>query len=111
MGKYSNTICLILVVAASLLLISACSSKTFKKNHTAETGARITSIGTGCGSSRTVVEFVYTVNGKNLENWTCYHHTSDMRSGFKVNGQATACYDPSDPKDSSVIPKGYRCGQ
>jgi hypothetical protein len=52
MRKYSKTISVILVIAMQLALITGCEKTFVKKNHTAETTARITSTkGTGCGSS------------------------------------------------------------
>ena len=97
-------------IALVIALIFVYSSNTFKKNHTAETTAIITSTGTGCGSGKTVVHFKYTVNNTLFENWTCYDQLQIMKADFKINSQATACYDPSNPKDSSVVPIGYRCG-
>ncbi len=108
MEKYSSTICLILVFAVWLLLILGCQ-QTWKENHTAETEATITSIGTGCGDTSTVVKFTYTVNNRRLENWTCYSHSRIMNAGFKVNDKAKACYDPSNPEDSSVMSTRYQC--
>lgn len=107
MRKYITIIRLILVLAVSLSLINC--SKTFKETHTSETEAIITSVGTGCGSSHTVVKFKYNVNGAPLESWTCYNSLGFRESGLAVNKKAIACYDPSDPEDSSVIPIGYRC--
>ncbi len=113
MRKYSNTICLTLVLAVWLLLIVGCDNQAVKKNQTAETTAKITSTkGTGCGSSGMKVRFEYTVNGKVLENLTCHpSYRQAKEDGLVENAQATACYDPSNPEDSVVIPTGYRCGQ
>ena len=97
-------------IALVIVLIFVSSNNSFKNNHTAETTATITSTGTGCGSGKTVVRFKYTVNDTLLENWTCYDQLQIMKAEFKVNSPATACYDPSNPKDSSVVPIGYRCG-
>jgi hypothetical protein len=112
MRKYSKTISVILVIAMQLALITGCEKTFVKKNHTAETTARITSTkGTGCGSSGRKVTFEYTVNGKVLENLTCHSSLQANAEGLVENAQATACYDPSNPEDSVVIPTGYRCGQ
>lgn len=109
MKNYSNLISLILVFALWLGLLG-CGGQDIKKNHTTETPAIVTSMGMGCGSGNTVVHFTYTVNGESLENWTCYGEKQAKDYGFTVNGTAKACYDPTKPKDSSVIPTGYRCG-
>lgn len=96
-----------IALVVSLILITVNKSN----RRTAQTTAIITSAtGTGCGSGKTVVRFKYTVNGKLLENWTCYDQIQIMKAKFTLNSQATACYNPSDPADSSVIPAQYRCG-
>ena len=110
MKNYTNLIGLIAVFALWFGLVLGCKNS-IKKNHTADTPAKVTSMGLGCGKNNTVVRFTYTVNGESHENWTCYGDSQAKNYGFTVNGQAKACYDPSKPKDSSVIPTSYRCGQ
>ena len=108
MRKYSDKTCVVLLVTLCILLINGCVNR-IKKSHTSQTEAKVTSVGTGCGSGSTVVKFVYTVNGKSLENWTCFNHSSEMTKNLRTNEQAIACYDPADPEDSSVIPTDYSC--
>ena len=59
-------------------------------------------------SVETEIEYTYSVNGKNYEGYT--EKDGDVQRDFASGAAVTVCYNPANPEESDVVPRGTKCG-
>jgi len=110
------------------LTAGACKSRDeFLARLTAEAPARVTTVSLDRGrrtrtgnrnrrhtrrtseNTETDISYQYSVNGKTFDGTT--EKDGDQTSTFKVGVAAKVCYNPSNPEESEVFPRGHACGK
>lgn len=59
-------------------------------------------------SVETEIEYSYSAGGKNYEGYS--EKDGDVQRDFPSGAPVVVCYNPSNPEESDVFPRGTKCG-